>query len=88
MNETKELDNMWTQIGTRNRTEIIIAVLKDEINLLKDKLIIEEVTEHSYQISSVNEITIECIELMKERIRELEPTLHRVIKPFNRRQSC
>ena len=88
MNETKELDNMWTQIGTRNRTEIIIAVLKDEINLLKESIVIEEPTEHSYQLSSVNEITIECIELMKERIRTLEPTLHRVIKPFNRRQSC
>jgi|TARA_R110002096_G_scaffold3858_1_gene18687 hypothetical protein len=89
MNETKELNNTWTQIGTRNKTEIIIAVLKDEIELMKESMIMkEELSEHSYQISSVNEMTIGCIELMKERIKELEPILYRVTKPFNRRPSC
>jgi hypothetical protein len=33
-------------------------------------------------------MTIGCIELMKERIKELEPILYRVTKPFNRRPSC
>jgi len=69
---TKELDNIWSVIGDRNKVEIIIAVLKDEIVELKKNA----------SVTTNNNLS-ELITILEKRITELEPHAHRVTRPFN-----
>jgi len=69
---TKELDNIWSVIGARNKVEIIIAVLKDEIEELKKNA----------SVTTNNNLS-ELITILEKRITELESHAHRVTRPFN-----
>jgi len=69
---TKELDNIWSVIGDRNKVEIIIAVLKDEIVELKKNA----------SVTTNNNLS-ELITILEKRITELESHAHRVTRPFN-----
>jgi|TARA_B110000285_G_C15097842_1_gene603157 hypothetical protein len=70
MNEsTLNLDCIWTKIAAVTRTEIIGAVLKDEVNNLKHRSMKEP---HLHQL----------IFTLEKRIEELKADDHSHIRPF------
>ena len=57
----KNLDDMWTRIGSVTKNEVTIAVLKDEIELYKSRI---EPTGTGYLYDAISQL--------KRRIEELE----------------